>query len=94
MTESEMADDKRAILGDREATRRLTEDGGLLPCPFCGGAAIVEYDEIIPSEYSVYCGDCGVMPSLSKDEQGACLLWNTRVTSLRAKIVKRLEAQR
>lgn len=32
-----MLDDKSlALLGDREAARRLTEAGVLLECPFCG----------------------------------------------------------
>ena len=32
-----MDDIKRALLGDKEAAKRLTEAGVLLPCPFCGG---------------------------------------------------------
>ena len=32
-----MNDVKRALLGDHEAAKRLTDAGGLLPCPFCGG---------------------------------------------------------
>ena len=31
-----MTDEKRAIMGDREAAKRLTEAGGLAPCPMCG----------------------------------------------------------
>ena len=27
----------RALLGDKEAARRLTDAGVLLPCPMCGG---------------------------------------------------------
>ena len=41
-----MTDIKRAILGDHEAAKRLTEVGVLLECPFCGGEAMVEYDTI------------------------------------------------
>ena len=41
-----MDDVKLALLGDKEAARRLTEAGVLLPCPFCGADAnIVAYDE-------------------------------------------------
>ena len=29
-------DVKRALLGDHEAAKRLTEKGVLLPCPWCG----------------------------------------------------------
>ena len=28
---------RRALLGDKEAARRLTDAGVLLPCPMCGG---------------------------------------------------------
>lgn len=27
---------RRALLGDKEAAKRLTEKGVLLPCPWCG----------------------------------------------------------
>ena len=33
-----MTDEKRALLGDHEAAKRLTEAGVLVPCPFCGKA--------------------------------------------------------
>lgn len=32
----EMTDMQKAILGDKEAARRLTNAGVLLPCPLCG----------------------------------------------------------
>ena len=73
-----MTDEKRALLGDREAAKRLTEQGVLLPCPFCGGEPMVEYDTIELFEWAVFCGDCGVMPASSEDEQVARLAWNTR----------------
>lgn len=34
-----MTDEQKALLGDHEAAKRLTEQGVLLPCPFCGGDA-------------------------------------------------------
>lgn len=74
MTELE----RRALLGDKQAQEECTEKGILLPCPFCGGAAIIEYGDIMPFEYSVFCGDCGVMPSTSEDKQVAIRVWNTR----------------
>ena len=59
-----MIDDKelirRALLGSREAQEECTEKGIALPCPFCKGEAIVEYDAIAPFEYDVVCGDCAV----------------------------------
>ena len=38
-----MADETRALLGDHEAAKRLTEAGVLLPCPSCGGDNIVDW---------------------------------------------------
>ena len=36
-----MDDTKRALLGDHEAAKRLTDAGVLLPCPMCEGQARV-----------------------------------------------------
>lgn len=33
-----MTDIQRTMLGDHEAAARLTEQGVLIPCPFCGGS--------------------------------------------------------
>lgn len=73
-----MDDIKLAMLGNKEAAKRLTEQGVLLPCPFCGGEPMVEYDTMEPFEWAVFCGDCGVMPATSEDEQVSLLAWNTR----------------
>lgn len=86
-----LTDEKRALLGDHEAAKRLTDAGGLLTCPFCGGEAMVEYDTMEPFEYAVFCGDCGVMPATSEDEQVARLAWNTRASVLTEKEMKMLE---
>ena len=77
-----MTDIQKALLGDHEAAKRLTDAGVLVPCPFCGGEAMVEYDTIEPFEYTVFCGDCGVVPTTSEDEQVARLAWNTRAPVL------------
>ena len=37
------SDVRAALLGDHEAAKRLTEQGVLLGCPFCGGEPMVEY---------------------------------------------------
>mgnify|MGYP005777341315 CR=1 FL=1 len=74
MTELE----RRALLGDKRAQEECTRRGILLPCPFCGGKAMIEYDDIMPFEYSVFCEDCGVMPSVSEDKQVVISVWNTR----------------
>ena len=46
-----MDDIKLAMLGNKEAARRLTEAGVLLPCPFCNGNADIEYDTIEPYQF-------------------------------------------
>lgn len=38
----DMTDEKRALLVDHEASKRLTEAGVLLPCPGCGGDDLQE----------------------------------------------------
>lgn len=70
--------ERRALLGDRRAQEECTQREITLPCPFCGGSAMIEYGDIMPFEYSVFCGDCGVMPSTSEDKQVAIRAWNTR----------------
>ena len=77
-----MNDIKLAMLGNKEAAKRLTDAGVLLSCPFCGGEPMVEYDTMEPFEWAVFCGDCGVVPTTSEDEQVARRVWNTRVPIL------------
>ena len=43
-----MDDIKLALLGDREAAKRLTDAGVLLECPFCGNDAVVHEVEAQP----------------------------------------------
>lgn len=74
MTELE----RRALLGDKQAQEECTRQGIMLPCPFCGGKAMIEYDDIMPFEYSAFCEDCGVMTSVSEDKQVTISVWNTR----------------
>ena len=86
-----MTDEKRALRGDHEAAKRLTAAGVLLECPFCGGNAMMEYDTMEPFEWTVFCGDCGVMPTSSEDKQVAALVWNTRAPILSSREMKMLE---
>ena len=89
-----MDDIKLAMLGSKEAAKRLTDAGVLAPCPFCGGEAMVEYDTIEPFEYVVFCGDCGVMTTTSEDEQVARLAWNTRTPILSKREMEMLEGMK
>ena len=41
-------DIKLALLGNKEAAKRLTEAGVLVPCPFCGNDAVVHEVEAQP----------------------------------------------
>ena len=43
-----MDDYRRALLGDHEAAKRLTDAGVLVPCPFCGNDAVVHEVEAQP----------------------------------------------
>ena len=72
--------ERRALLGDKQAQEECTRQGILLPCPFCGGSAEIEYSCIVPFEYSAFCVDCGVMPAASGNRRTAISAWNTRPT--------------
>ena len=73
-----MDDIKSATLGNKEAAKRLTDAGVLLPCPFCGGegrwAAL--FDDWVE------CVNCGARGPLCETEYRACLAWNTRAPIL------------
>ena len=63
----------------------------LLPCPFCGGEAEVNYNEstsLIPF-FIVLCRECGCKQSGSISKEAVINAWNTRKPMER--IVERLE---
>ena len=106
MEESMNQDMKRALLGDHEASKRLTDAGVLVPCPFCGGEAeVVAYGPRLlrPSRnhvYSVSCNECEMMSGWDVDYGGrydteyeAMLAWNTRAPILSAEEMKILEGR-
>ena len=72
------SDIKKAMLGDHEAAKRLTEKGVLIPCPWCGRVPDVEYDTLEPFEWTVICPECGVYHACCDTEMQARLAWNTR----------------
>ena len=86
-----MTDEKAALLGDKEAARRLTEAEVLLACPFCAGKAKVV--EILPGGYLVKCGACEMLGPMSGDNKSARLAWNTRAPILSAEELQRLEVK-
>ena len=105
MEESMNQDMKRALLGDHEAAKRLTEAGVLLPC-MCGGkAGIVCFEKRgAPSGdmgylASIKCRDCwmelrrwALKKKWAKDS--ALFAWNTRTPILSAEEMEMLEGMK
>ena len=88
-----LTDEKRALLGDHEAAKRLTEAGVLLPC-CCGRKAhIKKWDKIIA--YKVCCESisCGNETMWWPDEGTAIRVWNTRAPILSAEEMEMLDAK-
>ena len=76
-----MDDVKRALLGDHEAAKRLTEAGVLVPCPFCKG----EVQRVIGVMGLNFfkCKGCGAVVSFDNDyfnthPNEARFAWNAR----------------
>lgn len=88
-----MTDKTRALLGDHEAAKRLTEKGVLVPCPWCG--KIVGEDDLIGhwDGYTLYhqCKQVGPMRVNGKTRYRVCLSWNTRAPILSTDELKKLE---
>lgn len=84
-----MTDTQLALLGDHAAAKRLTEQGVLLPCPFCGGDAILRrvgnlystYPNEIRDKWTVECKKCcfknNVYESkIFQDDKGTVIIKN------------------
>ena len=105
MEKSMNQDMKRALLGDHEASKRLSEAGVLLPC-MCGGkAGIVCFEKRgAPSGdmgylASIKCRDCwmelrrwALKKKWAKDS--VLLAWNTRTPILSAEEMEMLEGMK
>ena len=90
--ESMMDDTKRALLGDHEAARRLTDAGVLLPCAQCRGRAIlIEGTLQAPGKYGVVCGECLCATTWCVAKEDAIGRWNTRAPILSAEGMEMLE---
>lgn len=91
-----MTNERRALLGDQEAARKLTDAGVLLPCPFCGGEvyenqwADCKYDSI---RVVMQCKRCAVQTPISVSVRRARLEWNTRAPILSESELKKLEEE-
>lgn len=77
MTELE----RKAVLGDKQAQKKCTEKGIILPCPCCGGYSASCYDISAHEEepYCCCCVDCG-LSIYGKTEEIVIEKWNTRPT--------------
>ena len=80
-------DIKLALLGDREAAKRLTEVGKLLPCPWCGATETATSETIWPQ---IMCEKCGAKSPRGCDVSEARLYWNTRAPILSESELKKL----
>ena len=69
---------RRALLGDRTAQKECTEQGVILPCPYCGGTANFTPDYFLPI-FDIVC-ECGVKigPWQENEHNLALAAWNPR----------------
>lgn len=101
--ESMMDDTKRALLGDREAAKRLTDAGVLLPCPMCGATIDrqAEKDTLMLNEFQLgkwcfihFCNEtCDGATIYGKTEAEVIAKWNTRAPILSGSEREMLDAK-
>lgn len=93
-----MTDTQRALLGDREAAKRVTEAGELLPCPRCGKIGVVyKYPgEDWKEPYTAKCqeNDCFWIGKDYPTRRQAIREWNTRAPLLTPTQLALLEISR
>lgn len=86
-----MVDDiKRALLGDKEAAKRLTDAGVLLPCPFCGSKNIRTSNW---GMWRCWCSDCLGKSDDFLSERKAIKHWNTRAPILSSEEMEMLHGK-
>ena len=85
-----MDDVKLALLGDKEAAQRLTEQGVLLSCPMCGKASVLHSIDNCKTVYAA-CPACGLMTRAYKGHYKARLAWNTRAPILSESEMEKLK---
>lgn len=94
---------KRAMLGDKEAQRAVTERGELLPCPFCGEGPIIseikttylptkeEKFSVGITEVHIFCPKCRTKTDNVLTKDTLIKFWNTRKQLLTAEEMEILE---
>ena len=85
-----MDDIKLAMLGNKEAAKRLTDAGVLLPCPMCKGEGALD-SEFPMGAFWVLCTGCGLQTEAFETEAEARLAWNTRAPILSEEEMEMLE---
>ena len=78
-----MDDIKLAMLGNKEAAKRLTEEGVLVGCPCCGKTGVLHSIDTYKTVFAC-CPACGLMTRAYKGHEEARLAWNTRAPILSA----------
>lgn len=86
-----MDDIKLALLGSKEAAKRLTDAGVLIPCPWCNGDRKETNNSAVG--YWVFCFDCDADGPTSANEYEARLAWNTRAPILSEEEMEMLDAK-
>lgn len=76
---------RKALLGDKQAQKKCTEKGIVLPCPLCGSKATIQQDITGKESYHVVCNNvkdmCNLISGLTtwgESEENALKAWNTR----------------
>ena len=92
-----MKDEKAALLGNQEASKRLTDAGVLLPCPMCKGDEILvrsvsgafDSGKISTKKYT-QCRSCFLQTTFYNTEKETRLAWNTRTPILSAEEMEKI----
>lgn len=84
-----LTDEKRALLGNHEAAKRLTDARVLVPCPGCGESnAKICY---VCGDHFEMCKTCGWTGPFRNSEYDARLAWNTRAPILSAEEMEMID---
>lgn len=100
MEESMNQDMKRALLGDHEAAKRLTDAGVLVPCPHCGAEAKMlrmgglKRFFFNPTVKRPTCTKCHATMFVWFNEREVIRAWNTRAPILSAEEMEMLEGMK
>lgn len=95
---------QRAMLGDHEAAATLTEQGVLIPCPWCGGRVKMQNAQSSRNKLAIdfCCTKCGkaqtfgqyIIAPPEEDNPSPLKQWNTRAPILSAEEMERLDENR